>query len=171
MAYCTNCGDSVLDVTNFCTNCGTSLKPAQSWETSGHTLYDAEASTGMNPDESPASSNEELIVYVAQRLASGADVNAVTGELVEAGTAREDALHFVDVIYESLVDQATRAANAEEYKRHMLYGLLWMGGGAGVSLIAYLAASGGGVYFLFWGAVIWGAIDFVRGLTGWLSNK
>jgi hypothetical protein len=53
----------------------------------------------------------------------------------------------------------------------MLFGGLWMAGGAAISLITYQAASGGGTYFVFWGAVVWGAIDFIKGFSEWSSNQ
>ena len=60
---------------------------------------------------------------------------------------------------------ADRKANKEvvrTYKKRMLYGLLWMAGGAAVS---YLLA------LLFWGAIAWGAIGIVDGLIGWLNHR
>ena len=45
----------------------------------------------------------------------------------------------------------------------------WVVGGIVATVATYKAASEGGVYFIFWGAVIFGAIDFFRGLAGWLK--
>ena len=52
----------------------------------------------------------------------------------------------------------------------MLRGIAWAVGGLVVSLITYSMASGGGTYVVFWGAVIWGVIDFLIGFFGWLGN-
>ena len=48
----------------------------------------------------------------------------------------------------------------------MLHGALWCGGGILVTGITYLAASGGGTYFLAWGAIVFGAIQFFHGYSG-----
>jgi len=57
------------------------------------------------------------------------------------------------------------------YKMRMGIGLLLMVGGAGVSLGTYLFPSGGGVYYVFWGVVVFGGILFFRGLDGWLDVR
>lgn len=60
-------------------------------------------------------------------------------------------------------------AMAAKYRKRMIAGLLWTVGGLVVSVISYTVASAGGVYFVFWGAVIFGIIDFIRGLAGWIK--
>ena len=65
----------------------------------------------------------------------------------------------------------TRADVLFAYKMRMGIGLLLMVGGAGVSLGTYLFPSGGGVYYVFWGVVVWGGIVFFRGLDGWLEAR
>lgn len=51
--------------------------------------------------------------------------------------------------------------------KSLLYGLLWAGGGILATLITYLVANtnGGGTYFLFWGAILYGMIKIIRGLN------
>jgi len=57
----------------------------------------------------------------------------------------------------------------EAAKKRMIRGLLWLAGGGGISFLLYLQASiGGGFYFVFYGAMIWGAIDFFIGLASWV---
>ena len=58
---------------------------------------------------------------------------------------------------------------ANQYARHMIYGILWAGGGTAVTVMTYSAASGGGTYVVAWGAIIYGIIDFFRGLFGWMK--
>lgn len=53
----------------------------------------------------------------------------------------------------------------------MLYGTLWAIGGTVVTAVTYSAASGGGVYVIAWGAIVFGIIDFFIGLFGWLKYK
>jgi len=77
------------------------------------------------------------------------------------------------------LDAATAAsvvANVERFKRELgaAYhaaglksagiGLLWCIGGIVVTAITYAAASGGGTFIVAWGAVLFGAVQAVRGL-------
>lgn len=55
------------------------------------------------------------------------------------------------------------------YARLMVRGLVFAIIGLVVTIITYnLARERGGTYYVFYGAVIWGMVDFVRGLYGWL---
>jgi len=90
-----------------------------------------------------------------------ADAAAQCGE---CGTslAREDA---------SQASQQSAAADNQARtvaEKRMLRGALWCIGGILVTGITYLAASGpgGGTYVVAWGAIVFGAIQFFRGLTG-----
>jgi hypothetical protein len=48
--------------------------------------------------------------------------------------------------------------------KHMLIGGLWCIGGLLVTALSYGAAIGGGSYVVAWGAIVFGAIQFFRGL-------
>jgi len=65
-------------------------------------------------------------------------------------------------------DSAENPARAVAEKR-MLHGALWCIGGVAVTAFTYMAAAsgpGGGTYVVAWGAIVFGAIQFFRGLTG-----
>lgn len=47
----------------------------------------------------------------------------------------------------------------------MLQGALWCIGGTVVTVASYSAASSGGRYVVAWGAIVFGATPFFRGLT------
>ena len=47
--------------------------------------------------------------------------------------------------------------------KNMLYGALWCIGGTMVTLATYSAAQGGGRYLVAWGAILFGAIQFLIG--------
>jgi hypothetical protein len=50
-------------------------------------------------------------------------------------------------------------------KKNMLYGALWFVGGSIATIVGYSSASsGGGTYLVFWGAIIFGLIQFFQGL-------
>lgn len=50
-------------------------------------------------------------------------------------------------------------------EKKMLHGALWCGGGILVTGITYLAASGRGTYVVAWGAILFGAFQFIQGYT------
>jgi len=61
---------------------------------------------------------------------------------------------------------------ATQYKRHMLNGVLSIAGGIAVSIVTYMVAVlGVGFYIVAVGAVIFGIIEFFRGLFGWLKYR
>lgn len=56
-------------------------------------------------------------------------------------------------------------------KRNMLYGGLWCVGGTVATVATYAAASsGGGSYFVAWGAMVFGGIQFVKGLYQFFTS-
>jgi len=59
----------------------------------------------------------------------------------------------------ALIDLAKAAAHKEAVK-----GILWFVGAMVITFITYSAASDGGTYFVFWGAMIYGIYRLLRGL-------
>lgn len=56
-------------------------------------------------------------------------------------------------------------------KRNMLYGGLWCVGGTVATVATYAAASSsGGSYFVAWGAMVFGGIQFVKGLYQFFTS-
>ena len=104
-----------------------------------------------------------MVGRVAIELDKGRSPAQITDALaIETAAPRTEVAQFV---------WAVQAGLAEKYKRHMIYGSLWFFGGGIVTLATYAASSGGGFFVVFWGAMLWGAIDFFRGLTGWWKYK
>jgi hypothetical protein len=51
-------------------------------------------------------------------------------------------------------------------------GLLWTVAGILITAITYsIASDEGGTYFICWGAVIFGLLDLLAGLVGWLRYR
>ena len=104
--------------------------------------------------------------YAVMELASNKPHQAVEKLLVGRGASLETAKTVVkDAQY------AVKKARREKYKKRMTRGLLWTVVGV-VITCGTLAFSDvlGGKYVLFYGAIIFGFIDFVVGLIGWLVN-
>lgn len=55
--------------------------------------------------------------------------------------------------------------------KRFIFGLLWFAGGSLVSYFSYNSAEGGGSYYVFYGAIIFGLIDMIRGIAGMLTDN
>lgn len=101
---------------------------------------------------------------VTQRLLEGKGKKNIVEELVKGGWTKESATQYVDNLELQFKQSPEgRQRLASNYKRHMLYGVLWIAGG----VIATMVLEG----WFFWGAIVWGAIDFFRGFFGWLKYR
>ena len=73
---------------------------------------------------------------------------------------------------ENLISNAR--AETQNYKdaaqEMMMKGALWCIGGIVVTFGTYSLASGGGTYIIAWGAIVFGAVKFVRGLIGYIKS-
>jgi hypothetical protein len=61
---------------------------------------------------------------------------------------------------------ARAAARAE-----MIKGTLWLVGAGLLTGVTYLTADPGGTYFVFWGAMAYGAYRFLRALYYWFNPR
>ena len=127
----------------------------------------------LTPEEQKAI--EELSEAVASELGEGKSREKIVKELVKQDWPEESAIEFVNNIEQAITEYKDspegREVLARKYARHMLYGILWFVGGTIVTVVTYEAASGGGTYFIAWGAILFGIIDFFRGLFGWLKYR
>jgi hypothetical protein len=62
-----------------------------------------------------------------------------------------------------------RKALAEKHRSKMIRGLLLAIAGIVVTAATYSAASEGDTCLICWGAILFGIIDFLAGLMGWLT--
>jgi len=70
----------------------------------------------------------------------------------------------------ALMATAQNEAGDASY-RYARAGAIWFAGGCAVTAATYLAAGdGGGRFFIAWGAVIFGAIQLIRGLASYLGS-
>lgn len=68
-------------------------------------------------------------------------------------------------------ESAAGSETASKAVRKMIFGALWAIGGTVATVIGYSAASGGGKYIVFWGAILFGAVDFIAGLSAYIGSK
>jgi hypothetical protein len=117
----------------------------------------------------------ELSQAVARELARGVNRNTIIQKLIKQGWADDAAHQIVSQVEEAVNNYRespeARQAMARAYARHMLYGALWAIGGITVTVLTLAFAANGGTYVVAWGAIIFGIVDFFRGLFGWLKYK
>lgn len=80
--------------------------------------------------------------------------------LIEQGIDAESA----SVVVANL-EQQINDAKQKRAKKDILHGALWCFGGILVTVVTFSAASGGGTYVVTWGAIIFGAIQLIKGLV------
>lgn len=98
--------------------------------------------------------------YTINKMANnGVSATQMKEDLINQGLTADDA----DIVVNK-VSQMIKESKKENGKKDMLYGALWCIGGIVVTAITYSAASGGGTYIVAWGAIFWGAIQFIKGL-------
>ena len=118
---------------------------------------------------------EQVVTYIAKELSEGKKKDKIVKELVKQGWPVETAWNLMAQTEKLIEDYRNspegRQIMANSAKRHMIYGILWCTGGSVITYLTYSAASEGGVYFVFWGAILWGIIDFFRGLLNWYKYK
>lgn len=111
-------------------------------------------------------SDSRDVEMIAEQLAAGVAEEEITQMLVDSGRSRGEAADLV----RSVVDAESESVPlVEVYRRKMISGALWAIGGVAVTAITYEAARDGGVYIIAWGAMLFGAWDFIRGLFGYLG--
>ena len=119
---------------------------------------------------------DELAEAVASDLAQGKSAESVSKTLVKQGWEKGNADAFVAQVQTAIHEyrgspqgqSAIRDAKRSRNQRNMLVGGLWCVGGTAVTLVTYSAASGegGGTYVVAWGAIIFGALQFLSGMFG-----
>lgn len=104
--------------------------------------------------------------YAVMELANKKPYKSVEKSLIGRGASLEVAKAVVKE-----ADDAVCKARREGYKKRMKRGFLWTVVGIILTCGTFMFADSlGGKYVLFYGAIIYGFIDFVIGLIGWLAN-
>ena len=115
---------------------------------------------------------QELYRTVVGELAEGKSKEEIVRNLVRQGHDTVDAVRFADYADAALRQYKEsaegRSIMAGKYARHMLFGALWAIGGTIVTLWTYSAAGPGETYVIAWGAIGFGALDFLWGLFNWI---
>jgi hypothetical protein len=102
-------------------------------------------------------------LMVNQKKSAEETINILIGQ----GLNKERASVIVGNLEQQIKDIKKKKAN-----RDMLYGALWCGGGVIVTVVTYSNASsgGGGSYVIAWGAILFGAIQFIKGFINGVDS-
>lgn len=105
--------------------------------------------------------------FAAQEFARKQSSKAITKKLIDQGLTPDTANQVV-----TETEKLWRKALVDKNKKRMTRGLIWAVIGIVLTCgtMALASSQGGGRYVLFYGAIIFGVIDFFAGLIGWLWN-
>jgi hypothetical protein len=108
-----------------------------------------------------------LFQYAAMELSNYKPRKEIEKELVSRGASPKEAKKIVaDARY------ALKKGHRDKYKKRMTRGLIWTVLGVIITCGTLAFADQlGGKFYLFYGAIIFGFIDFMIGLIGWLTNS
>jgi hypothetical protein len=196
--YCPRCGAQLADQVDTCPSCGQALCPACGAQIAADAMscpscgvaFEAacpECGALVNPEDvscaqcgaqfqpaivdiTPALTQAEQLqqsyLFALNQLRSKTPPDQVEEQLITSGVTVLTSRALVGTL------QATRRqADRATGKRSMLLGGLWTVGGLAITLLGQsLAGERGGSYFILWGAVILGALQFVGGLRQFLAN-
>ena len=104
---------------------------------------------------------QAIFTFAAQQMRDGVPRDRIESMLVEQGLDPKSASTVVN-----RVDQMRASAMSRAGTRNMLVGAAWCIGGIVVTVMTIQAASqAGGTVVVAWGAILFGAIQFIRGLA------
>ena len=107
----------------------------------------------------------EVYEFAAELMEGGASERQIQDALIENELDPESAV----IVVSNLSRMRSEAIGAAG-KKEMLYGALWCIGGTAVTAVTYSLASKGGPFIIAFGAIIFGAIQFFRGLVQWIRK-
>ncbi|MCK6585268.1 MAG: hypothetical protein L6Q49_19385 [Anaerolineales bacterium] len=123
---------------------------------------------GLTPDTPTFISAVDL---VRREHLAGKDRNTILNMLKKEGLALADAQKAYGSALNELENSLEgRSLLAEKYRKQMNRGLLWAVAGTVITILSYSSAASspaGGTYYICWGAILFGIIDFLVGYISW----
>jgi hypothetical protein len=111
-----------------------------------------------NPSTQQQEAVNQLYNFAADQMVNQSkSSDEVIKSLTEKGLSQDAAYTIVNNLEEEI-----RKAKKDRATKDMLYGALWCIGGT----VATVANIG----FIFWGAILFGGIQFIKGLVNYLGN-
>lgn len=116
---------------------------------------------------------DNLIEAIGELIGEDTNEEKIVRKFVKQGIPEEKVRNFYNEItklaaqYEESPEG--RKEMAASYSRKIIYGILWAVGGIIATSVSMESAGYGDTYYVFYGAIIWGVIDIVRGIAGWIK--
>jgi hypothetical protein len=104
--------------------------------------------------------DKKLYRLAAEQIESGLSSQIVQSFLIKNGLDQEEAEAVISDFYKCNSEENRTAG-----RRKMYFGGFFFICGTAITVITYCAAAPGGTYVISWGAIIFGAILFIRGLV------
>lgn len=113
---------------------------------------------------------DSLMESIGEMIGDGSSEDKIVRSFTKQGVPEAKVRAF----YAEITRLATEYEQSPEGRKELskkasnriLYGFLWVVGGIVATSVSYGSASGGGTYSVFYGAIIWGVIDIIRGVIG-----
>ena len=102
----------------------------------------------MNNEDRQNSSIEILAANVADQLNNGVSRNDIVNSLIKINMRQTEAEIFVDNII-----NLRREAYRQEGTKDLIWGIVLIAIGVGITLATWAAAEPGGSYFILWGLI------------------
>ena len=128
---------------------------------------------GENLTEEDKKRALKLYEDVDLMLKLGYERERIKEKLAQSGIPADGEDRLINIVATSRRANASKPApnvDKDQYTAKMIWGAIWCIGGIIVTVISYAARANVGVYVVAWGAILWGLIDFIRGLIGYISK-
>jgi hypothetical protein len=114
------------------------------------------------PAGAPEVAAEAVYGFAAEQLGRGVSTSGIARELADRGLDPETATVVV-----RRLEQAQSEANRQAGQRNMIIGAIVCCVGVAITALTFRSAAnnGGGQIAFAWGAILFGAIQFLRGLS------
>ncbi len=125
-------------------------------------MSDQKVEVPATPQPNVAKPDQAVYVQAFRLLRNGRSQPQAAAELQQTGLDSANAAAIVAKVdaFMNLMRTAYRQAGM----KNIGIGMLWCVGGIIVTAVTFSMASGGGTYIVAWGAILFGAIQALRGL-------
>jgi hypothetical protein len=111
---------------------------------------------------------ESVYDFIAELIGEEESKESIVKKLTEQGVSQKKAIYFFDEINEEIntykASPQGKLDSKKASQRKILWGIFWVIGGSVATLISM--ESGGSSYTIFYGAILYGGYDIIKGILG-----
>lgn len=111
---------------------------------------------GRGPEEIIRKQSQDILAIVLKSLRNAEGLTEIKRKLVSSGVPEEAAVGAINELAPSVSKE-----QSGYWQRRLMWNLLFLSLGIGVTVVSYLIAAPGGTYILAWGAMVFGGIKAV----------